>query len=287
MIDICIQKKLNGSKGIFTLDINAHFCTQKTYGIFGESGSGKTTFLKMLSGITNPDSGFICYKSQEFFNKKKNFSLPIWKRKIGFVFQNYALFPHLSVYKNIIFGLDKAMKNNIDDLIFSLNLENLCNQKPKNLSGGQSQKVALARAILSNPDILLLDEPFSGLDKDTKALLQIDLKNILEKYKITTFLISHDITEMFLLADEVYVLKDGKFVQYGSPSEVFLQTDKKEGKLLGKVLSLKEDGLALKAFLLIQNSIFSCSLPKTTEKIGIGDIIAIDNNISLHHFEKI
>ncbi|WP_104697069.1 MULTISPECIES: ATP-binding cassette domain-containing protein [unclassified Helicobacter] len=285
MIEICIQKKLSGAQGNFTLDIHTLFHAQKTYGIFGKSGSGKTTFLKILAGITHPDSGIIKYNHQEFFNKEKKFSLPTWKRKVGFVFQNYTLFPHLSVYKNIIFGLDKTMQNQVEELIASLNLEKLCNQKPKNLSGGQSQKVALARAILSNPDILLLDEPFSGLDKDTKSLLQSDLKNILKKYKFTTFLISHDITEMFLLADEVFTLKDGKFIKSGSPSEVFLQKD--ENKILGKVLSLEEKDSTIQATLLVQNILLSCSLPKTNEKVRVGDIIAMDNNFSLLNFKKI
>lgn len=288
MIVVNVQKKLNGANGEFVLDLQATFQTKQIYAIFGESGSGKSTFFKMLSGILLPDSGNITFNDEIFFDKEKKINKAIWKRKIGFVFQNYALFPHLNVYKNMVFGLDSKMKGKIDDLIALLNLHNLCDKKPKNLSGGQSQKVALARAILSNPDILLLDEPFNGLDKDTKNLLQEELKKILKHFDFTTFLISHDIAEVFFLSQKVLVLQDGKFARYGTPDEVFLQKkDVSEKRICGKVLSVREMQSFCEIEVLIQNMIFLFSLPNGAEIPKIGDFISIKNHFSIASVEKI
>lgn len=283
MIKVCLQKKLNGSKGDFILDLHTEFQSKKIYGIFGKSGSGKSTFFKMLAGISTPDSGSIIHNNQILYDKNKKINISPWKRKIGFVFQNYALFPHLNVYKNLVFGLDKTMKNQVDAIISMLNLQNLCDKKPKNLSGGQSQKVALGRAILSNPDILLLDEPFSGLDKMTKMTLQMELKKILENFNFTTFLISHDITEVFLLTQEVLILENGKFTKRGKPSDIFL---KKEKEIFGKILSIKEENEGLKAQIIIQDMIFSCILEKGCN-LENNDFVAIQNHFFIDKIRKI
>lgn len=280
MIQVDIQKQLNGASGNFTLDLKATFQPNKLYAVFGESGCGKTTFFKMLSGIVNPDSGIIIHNNQTLFDKTKKINIPTWKRNIGFVFQNYALFPHLSVYKNIIFGLDKAMQSQVDSLIELLNLAKLCDKKPKNLSGGQAQKVALARSILQNPKILLLDEPFSGLDQNAKNTLQQELKNTLKHFDFTTFLISHDITEVFLLADQVFMLENGAFLRQGTPQEVFLTQQSGENKVYGKILSIKkQDSLAIMQ-VLIQQTIFKIVLQNPCKDFAIGDCIAIENNFS-------
>ncbi len=287
MIKIDVQKKLHGANGAFVLHLKAQFQTQKTYAIFGESGNGKTTFFKMLAGILNPDAGSIIYKDHVFFDQKQGINEAIWKRKIGFVFQNHALFPHLTVYKNIIFGLDALMRHRVDDLIDLLNLQNLCDQKPKNLSGGQAQKVALARAILSNPHILLLDEPFNGLDRDNKLLLQEEIQKILEHFNLTTFLISHDIAEVFFLSQEVLILQNGSFTKRGTPHAVFLHQDACEKRIYGKVLSINKTQSLCTIEVLVQNMILQCILPNHQEVPSIGDFITIKNHFHIDGFEKI
>ncbi|MCE3039588.1 ATP-binding cassette domain-containing protein [Helicobacter anatolicus] len=285
MIQISLQKQLSGAKGPFNLDLQANFQTNKTYAIFGESGSGKTTFFKMLCGITPPDSGYISYNNQVLYDKKAKINTPVWERNIGFVFQNYALFPHLNVYKNITFGLNKSLKSQVDSLISLLNLNQLCDKKPKHLSGGQAQKVALARSILQNPKILLLDEPFSALDQDTKTFLYQEFKNTLTHFNLTTFLISHDITEVLFLTDHVFVLEDGKFCKNGTPQEIFLE--QKNHKIFGKILSIKKQGNKSVLQVLVQNMIFNFILENADNSLKIGDMIAVDNHFSINRFQKI
>ena len=290
MIRIDLQKSLEGAKGRLELDLQASFAPHLVHAIFGESGSGKTTFFKMLSGIITPDRGYIEHDGRVFFDSTNGVNLAIWRRKVGFVFQNYALFPHLSVYKNITFGLDKAMTHKIDELIALLNLSNLQDKKPKNLSGGQAQKVALARAILSNPDILLLDEPFSGLDRPTKITLQEELARILSHFKLTTFIISHDLEEVFSLAHQVHVLQEGRFTKQGSPSEVFLQKQDLGRNIYGKVLALRHEDSKLIVEVLVGDRILSLMMPevrKSLESPKIGDFIAFDNRFSISDYQKI
>ncbi|MCE3037270.1 ATP-binding cassette domain-containing protein [Helicobacter sp. faydin-H20] len=284
MIQISLQKQLSGAKGPLNLDLQANFQTNKTYAIFGESGSGKTTFFKMLCGITPPDSGYISYNNQVLYDKKAKINTPVWKRNIGFVFQNCALFPHLNVYKNITFGLNKSLKSQVDSLISLLNLNQLCDKKPKHLSGGQAQKVALARSILQNPKILLLDEPFSALDQDTKTFLYQEFKNTLKHFNLTTFLISHDITEVLFLTDHVFVLEDGKFCKNGSPQEIFLEQN--NHKIFGKILSIKKQGDKSVLQVLVQNMIFNFILENVDNSLKIGDMIAVDNHFSINRFQK-
>lgn len=187
--------------------------------LLGESGCGKTTILKLISGFLQPDVGLI-----EIEGVNQNRIEPD-KRKIAFVFQNYALFPHLTVKNNILYGVkNKKNENNykiFEDTVKSLNLDNLLNRYPHELSGGQQQRVALARSLVLNPKILLMDEPLSSLDTKLREKVRDELKEIQQKLKITTIYVTHDREEALSLSDKIAVIHDGKILQEGSPKELY------------------------------------------------------------------
>lgn len=187
--------------------------------LLGESGCGKTTILKLISGFLQPDVGLI-----EIDGVNQNRIEPD-KRKIAFVFQNYALFPHLTVKNNILYGVkNKKNENNykiFEDTVKSLNLYNLLTRFPHELSGGQQQRVALARSLVLNPKILLMDEPLSSLDTKLREKVRDELKEIQQKLKITTIYVTHDREEALSLSDKIAVIHEGKILQEGSPKELY------------------------------------------------------------------
>lgn len=191
------------------------------FSLLGPSGCGKTTMLRLIAGFINPDSGAI------LINGNRIESVPPEKRKVGMVFQNYALFPHLSVADNIAFGLnvqhtDKdTVHRQVTGMLELMQLGGMEDRFPRQLSGGQQQRVALARALITQPDVLLLDEPLAALDKQLRTYMQVELRELQRKLGITTFFVTHDQEEAMTLADRIAVMKSGKIVQIGRPSEVY------------------------------------------------------------------
>ncbi|MER3329747.1 MAG: ABC transporter ATP-binding protein [Candidatus Kapaibacterium sp.] len=191
--------------------------------LIGKSGSGKTTMLRLIAGLEIPDSGSISINGENISSDKK-FTKPE-KRNMGYVFQNHSLFPHLDVYNNITFGMDKISKKEKMELAMSyltmLGLEDKIKSYPHQLSGGEKQRISIIRTLASKPRLLLLDEPFSNLDKNTKEKLKVDLKEILDKEKLPTIMITHDADDSFDLADEVILLDEGNIVARGNPEELY------------------------------------------------------------------
>lgn len=188
--------------------------------LLGPSGCGKTTLLRLLAGFVYPEEGEI-----EISGKKvnsKNLNVPPEKRGLGMVFQDYALFPHLTVEKNIQFGLKNGDKNGTAQKYMSLlGLEGLESRMPSELSGGQQQRVALARALAPGADVLLLDEPFSNLDASLRVEVREEILDILKSNNISTIFVTHDQEEAFFMGDRVAVMKDGELEQIGSAYEVY------------------------------------------------------------------
>lgn len=189
--------------------------------LLGESGCGKTTTLRMIAGFTAPSAGEVLLDGASI-NK-----LPPYKRNVGIFFQNYALFPHLSTYDNVAFGLKlkkmaKAqIKQKVDDILQLVKLTGLEKRFPRELSGGQQQRVALARALVTEPSVLLLDEPLSNLDAKLRVEMQVEIKRIQRDLGITTIIVTHDQEEAVSLADRVVVMNRGRLLQSGSPKTVF------------------------------------------------------------------
>jgi sulfate transport system ATP-binding protein len=190
--------------------------------LLGPSGSGKTTILRMIAGLEYADGGAI------YFGNQDATAIPVRERGVGFVFQHYALFPHMTVAENIAFGMKvsrvKRSKGEIaarvDELLKLVQLETLGSRFPSQISGGQRQRVALARALAMDPKVLLLDEPFGALDAAVRRDLRVWLREIQEKLGITTLFVTHDQEEALDLADRVVILNEGKIVQEGTPEDV-------------------------------------------------------------------
>lgn len=205
MLTVNIKKQLTH----FLLDVNFTI-NQEIIALFGPSGSGKTTILNCISGITSPDEGFIQLKDSFLF-KHSSINIPIQKRKIGYLFQDYALFPHLTVWKNIKYGAkNEAFAKR---LMKDLRIAHLQKEYPRHISGGEKQRVALARALATKPKVLLLDEPFSALDQLTRTKAQQELLSIHKHWKIPTIIVTHDLQEARKLAHRILYLQKGNVVK--------------------------------------------------------------------------
>ena len=191
--------------------------------LLGASGCGKTTALRVIAGFVEPNSGTVELNSREI--SAAGAMVPPESRGIGMVFQDYALFPHLSVAANVAFGLGRLDKSSRDatvtEMLALVGLADKADAYPHELSGGQQQRVALARALAPKPDLLLLDEPFSNLDADLRRQLSLEMKQILKRAGIAAILVTHDQQEAFTLSDKVGVIIGGKIQQWGTPSDLF------------------------------------------------------------------
>ncbi len=213
-----IVKQLN----TFELNVAGEFRDGIT-GIFGPSGSGKTTLLKCLAGVITPDSGRIMVNDQVYYSTEKQVSIPLENRRIGLVWQESLLFPHMTVEENVLYGRrPEAQQSFVGDVIDVLEIRPLLNRMPENLSGGEKQRVAIARALLHEPQLLLLDEPIAALDAKSREKIISYLKIINRNFKIPICYVSHSVSEMMFLCQEVYVLEEGRRVLFDSPEKVFI-----------------------------------------------------------------
>jgi len=199
-------------------DISFSLEQGKTLSVIGNSGGGKSTLLKLLAGYEFPDQGEIL-KDGELISSNK-YILPPQKRKIGMIFQDYALFPHLTVDQNIRFGYDKNSSQNINELYDLIRLNGFEKRYPNELSGGEQQRVAIARSLASDPDIILMDEPFSSIDIVHREEVRMELKELFKQFGVTVMLVSHDFRDAITLANDVLVLESGKAIQNASLDEV-------------------------------------------------------------------
>ena len=199
-------------------DINLEIADGEIVSILGPSGCGKTTLLNLILGMTEADSGKI------IFNEKDITDVPMEKRGFNIVFQDYALFPNLNVYKNIRYGLKNkpgiSTEQEVDDLIELLGLLEHLNKRIDQLSGGQKQRVALARTMVMKPKILLLDEPLSALDGVIKESIKEKIKTIAKEFHLTTIIVTHDPEEALTLSDHVMIINEGAISQYGKPEDI-------------------------------------------------------------------
>ena len=195
----------------------------ETLSILGPSGCGKTTTLRLIAGFERPDAGMVSLRGQVVSERHR--MVPPDKRGVAMVFQEYALFPHLTVSKNIAFGLKNTdsttPERRVKEILELIDMERLAHRYPHELSGGQKQRVALGRALAPNPLVVLLDEPFSNLDTDMRTHMRLEVQNILHKERATTILVAHDQHEALSFADKVAVMNNGRLEQMGTPEEVY------------------------------------------------------------------
>jgi len=223
MIQLSAQKKLATDGAIFNLNIELHVETGEHIGIIGASGAGKTSLLRILAGLIEPDAGRLIVDGETWFDAERHINIPTQKRHIGFVFQEHALFPNMSARENLEFAFSSVVnKKRVEEVMEMLAISEVANQKPGTLSGGQKQRVALGRALIRDPKLLLLDEPLSSLDPEMRKKLQRYLSVVASNFDGTMILVSHDATEIIQLTDRAFILKKGKIIQQGTPAEILL-----------------------------------------------------------------
>ncbi|MBP7179074.1 MAG: ATP-binding cassette domain-containing protein [Moraxellaceae bacterium] len=223
LFDIDIQKQLSSGKRTFSLNVCIQSDHQRLV-ILGPSGAGKSLTLKMIAGIMRPDKGHIRVNGQTFYDSTQRIHLSAQQRNIAYVFQDYALFPHLTVRQNIGFGIVQGLLNpryaiqhdTVDYWLGALHLQGLADELPEALSGGQRQRVALARALVTKPRALLLDEPFAALDPALRQELRLELNELQHRLNIPMLLITHDPEDATAFGDHLLHMKDGSFVQGGT-----------------------------------------------------------------------
>ncbi|BEK11844.1 sulfate/molybdate ABC transporter ATP-binding protein [Campylobacter jejuni] len=279
MIKIDIKLPINTAKGKKQLELNTCLKANEITAIFGESGAGKTTLLKIIAGLIKPEFGRIEVGDELWLDTQKNINLAIQKRKISFVFQDYALFPNMSVKENISYAATSKQK--VEELLSLMNLENLAKIYPKNLSGGQAQRVALARALAREPQILLLDEPLSALDFKMRSFLQDELVKILQHFKITTLLVSHDLAEIYKLSHRILELSDGKIIKDARTNEFFTSSNlSAKLRLSATLLEIKKSDILMIFTLLLNQDIVKITLSeeeflRTYKNVKIGDTLLL------------
>jgi len=210
MLNINVSKNIKSIKGETSLDISAEIDSKRITGIYGNSGEGKTTLFNMIAGILSPTSGKIVYEDNLWFDSESNFNLKTQKRHIGYIFQQNSLFPHFTVKENILYAVDGTSEINISELLEQVGMPNMESRYPHQLSGGQVQRIAIARALAQKANVIMMDEPFSALDLEIKQQLYKLIKEFKEKYSLTILIVTHDVNDIYYLCDDVLWIKDHK-----------------------------------------------------------------------------
>jgi len=276
MIELSIHKKLWSASGEMLLQVQLEIEEGRLVTLYGASGAGKTSILRILAGLLAPDEGHIAVNGTTWLDTKKGSHLKPQKRKVGFVFQDYALFPNMTVKENLLFALGKRQeKKRVQDLIEIIELRSLQNRKPDTLSGGQKQRVALARALVQKPELLMLDEPLAALDHEMRTKLQGYILEVHREYGLTTILVSHDIAEILKMSDQIVVIEQGKIIRQGQPAEVFTQKEM-SGKFqfAGEVMAMEKQD-----FIFIVTILIGKDLVKVIVEEGEAKDLNIGNKV--------
>jgi molybdate transport system ATP-binding protein len=222
-----LEGRLVKNRAHFTIDISFQCDSGEVLALSGPSGSGKTTIIRMLAGLEKPDKGRVSNKNQVWFDSELKINVSARKRKVGYVFQEHTLFPHLNIEKNVGYSCRDASR--VRELLDTMGILHLGKRKPQQISGGERQRAAIAQALASDPGILLLDEPFSALDMGTRLRLRQELKALKSRLNIPVILVTHDHNEAQFLAEKIVKLP-------GNYSEMYASTSEKNVSAAGSIL---------------------------------------------------
>ncbi len=208
MLILDVKKQIDSESGLAVLRANIEISTSTISGLYGSSGQGKSTLFNMISGIVKPDHGTISFNGKIWHSSKEQVSIK--KRNIGYIFQGNSLFSHFNVKQNVLFALSKEERKefNLSPFLEQLGLSKMINRYPHELSGGQLQRVAIARALAQKAQLILMDEPFTGLDIENKHRLYKELETFQKRYNLTIIIITHDVNDIYYLCDKVYRIEN-------------------------------------------------------------------------------
>jgi molybdate transport system ATP-binding protein len=278
MIQAHISKQLHGANGDFQLDANLNVSEGEFVALFGASGVGKTTLLRCLAGLELAEQGNITVRGETWLDSTARINLPPQLRRVGYMFQDYALFPNMTVRGNLEFALRKGSdQKRINELLDLMALGELQHRKPDSLSGGQKQRVALARALASEPRLLLLDEPFSALDAEMRSRLHDEILRLQKHFGITTVIVSHDVSEVCKLTSRVMMMEAGRIEQQGKPIDVF-SAGQTSGKFrfTGEILAIEAMDVMFSLTVLVGNQIVRVvAMPDEAAKLHVGERVML------------
>lgn len=259
-------------------DVSLDIQEKEFFTLLGPSGCGKTTLLRVIAGFERPEKGKV------LFNGKDNTGLPPWKKNIGFVFQNYALWPNKTVFRNIAYGLElrkmdpQTIRDKVKWALDMVELSSVEDKYPEEMSGGQQQRVAIARALVINPEILLLDEPLSNLDAKLRISLRKQIKQIQQRLGITAVYVTHDQEEALEISDRIAVMNKGSILQIGVPEEIYKKpADKFVADFIGKA-NFIQGAIQDEAFILPSGE--KINLPSKPELQGDGILFTRPEELS-------
>lgn len=221
VIFIDVEKRMHTADGPMNLKVQTSIQAGELVALFGQSGAGKTTLLRILAGLLSPDKGLIRFGNSVWFDSESKINVAPQQRNVSLMFQDFALFPNMTVEQNVQFAQPEKDQLSVNKLLGIFGLTEFRKREPNGLSGGQKQRVALARALARKPQLLLLDEPLSALDAEMRHALQDEIAKAHQISGVTTLLVSHDLNEVFRLASQVICLEDGRITHAGKPEEVF------------------------------------------------------------------
>jgi molybdate transport system ATP-binding protein len=278
VIHIDIEKMMFTANGKMNLAINTNIQTGELVALFGPSGAGKTTFLRILAGLVNPDKGIVKFGHTVWFDSTRQINIIPQNRNISLMFQDYALFPNMTVEQNIQFAVPDKNNTMVTELLSVFGLTEFKKRKPNGLSGGQKQRVALARALARKPQLLLLDEPLSAIDSDMRYILQNQIAQAHELSGATTMMVSHDLNEVFRLATQVLCIENGSILRNGKPEEVF-SDNSISGKvqITGQIARIeKQDTINIVTVISANNQIIKViAFDSDLENLHIGDRVMV------------
>ncbi len=278
MMVLDVRKRLEAPDGFLNLDIQCAFELRKMATIFGKSGAGKTSILRMIAGLMRPDEGQITCDDKIWFDHQAAVNERPQRRNIGFVFQDDGLFPNMTVDRNINYAMNgKVDRDLLKELIDTFELGSLQSKRATTLSRGQKQRVMLAQALAKKPALLLLDEPFSALDEGMRTKMQDYIRHVQATSNLTTILVSHDVKEVIRLSDKVYMLEDGIISRYGHPAELFFgQQGAPALDWIGEIVQMTRQDQMIELLVLVTTGLIkvqTSSLENVT--LGVGDKIRL------------